>query len=1221
MFVLTRRSYSPSKPNITTVDLRHKKQESLVGTQDKKAAKELSAEELAAVSHEKPTSTTVVEGKCGRIRFEGIVVENKVTTLICEECEKKIAVVKCVVCDQVFCAICVDLCHQPVVEDQGLHPHEKLGPLKGMRPLRQGDTSKIKFEVPFEMPADILLEDDFGKHRDLSLPNALAADNLVVPQRSVQHYALPRYSVGEQLLFTDPVTGKEAYGRVLNEWDLRHGNSAPPVVRGDNSGVMYIMHLLGLVEDLAEGYSELVRVPPEDAPPSVLPNIEGHEDVPFRIEGYLAVDIDRKLADARSIQKYGPRNHMKSNFPELIPVVVQRDFAKAVDMIRPEPNDILETIPASKIYQHLQMHTNDNFSNPFEQPPLSQIEANPDSPRAATYRRYKHALKYAGSKAKRRERRNNGRSGDAFGNTQDDDLSSVVSALDDGGEVDEVDDGVSSDGSDVDRTEALKVYIVGENNLTRPIEKQQQIMKEKCKRVRYALERRFMNSFAEMQKWAFDIWVDNMDHLRTMQLMYMARRIQAVARTWFQRGTLRRLSDEWQVVLEQRWQAVHDQFGYTSRTDPCAVTMDKKIYFRTLTDLNRYAAFLIKVISKCAKFLERKRMLLLRKSIKKWAISCGFLSEGNIKASHILGYAEDSPSTEDMSPSALQQLFASKAESTAKFFKVGATMDLVQEVVSSDVYSKMKQLEDSTGEFSYDNVFSQGCGFGVGAGHRTVVKGESEATPTILDPNIPPTHPSVGITVPKLPKLYEPSTADERLTVGSDRLKYFGFRACAEGPSDASCWIIPGLLCMGGVPYGPARKNSSLESVAAIMLAGMGTFVSLLGEEEETQDMLRKNEKQSIYDKMKASFVKSKLSVSTVIQENEEVVEKYQKELVNLPYLPKDDTRYAKYKRERIRCNAKIQIAFDNISKTKRQLNKYPKQYELLRIPLSSSSAPTVHQLLVIMWELERRLRAGECLFVYSRDGHGRAGMICGALLGRLTGLTAREALYRLQACHDATITNDAMTVPVSCPQLPIQRQIVAELIDSTNRHFAGITWRSLTNPDKAEIEVHELPRGDGLGLLGRGQLARTVNWKKPVVRFRHESDIDSRRKAGTFDHRQSTEPIEKHPEAISGLAYRGGNSTEMYPIYADGNIFSGDLPATANTGQRRNPGGILQQRGISSGLVPLGSDDCVPVETIPITRPLPSGPPRLPLIRLLRTTGNNTTASVPFNIASDKHQ
>jgi hypothetical protein len=107
------------------------------------------------------------------------------------------------------------------------------------------------------------------------------------------------------------------------------------------------------------------------------------------------------------------------------------------------------------------------------------------------------------------------------------------------------------------------------------------------------------------------------------------------------------------------------------------------------------------------------------------------------------------------------------------------------------------------------------------------------------------------------------------------------------------------------------------------------------------------------------------------------------------------------------------------------------------------------------------------------------------------------------------------------------------------------------------------------------------------------------------------------HPEAKVGVAIRGGNSTRVYPIYADGGKLSGDLPPTSNTLPRKHhQGGALLQRGVGSGLVDIGNQ---PLEKHPIIRPVPSGPPRLPLIRLKKsTTGGDIASSIPYNIPSD---
>ena len=53
---------------------------------------------------------------------------------------------------------------------------------------------------------------------------------------------------------------------------------------------------------------------------------------------------------------------------------------------------------------------------------------------------------------------------------------------------------------------------------------------------------------------------------------------------------------------------------------------------------------------------------------------------------------------------------------------------------------------------------------------------------------------------------------------------------------------------------------------------------------------------------------------------------------------------------------------------------------------------------------IERELRKGSAVYVYSRLGHGRAGMIAAVLLGRLYGLAAADALERVsreKGVHD----------------------------------------------------------------------------------------------------------------------------------------------------------------------------------------------------------------------------
>ena len=78
---------------------------------------------------------------------------------------------------------------------------------------------------------------------------------------------------------------------------------------------------------------------------------------------------------------------------------------------------------------------------------------------------------------------------------------------------------------------------------------------------------------------------------------------------------------------------------------------------------------------------------------------------------------------------------------------------------------------------------------------------------------------SVGIDLPPLPVLYVPKSAQDRLMMSkATRLDTFAFRANTEGPTNNTCWIIPGRLMMGPPPFGAAYARGSLQATTAILL-------------------------------------------------------------------------------------------------------------------------------------------------------------------------------------------------------------------------------------------------------------------------------------------------------------------------------------------------------------------------------------------------------------------
>lgn len=249
------------------------------------------------------------KAKKGGIRFaEAVVVAGPEAPkdLICEECEKAFSSHFCSLCDQVFCSKCLGLCHQRANLGRELHEHEVED---AIRVIQIGDTSRIKPFTGFVMPDNELFEEDFMKIRDLEQPNSLSADKGVVIKPSTTPTQYPKYKVNELVLFLDPVTQQEAYGRIISEWDFRHGLSAPVISRGEQPGAYYIVEMTELLGD--KPIQELIEIATPKPPPDY-PMLEGIEDDPHRQVAYKTSYIERKLKQSQILREFGPKYHFRT---------------------------------------------------------------------------------------------------------------------------------------------------------------------------------------------------------------------------------------------------------------------------------------------------------------------------------------------------------------------------------------------------------------------------------------------------------------------------------------------------------------------------------------------------------------------------------------------------------------------------------------------------------------------------------------------------------------------------------------------------------------------------------------------------------------------------------------------------------------------------------------------------------------------------------------------
>lgn len=250
--------------------------------------------------------------KTTRKKF-GLVCEEDVVPdqLLCEECIAAYAINFCAGCNQVLCPYCSDICH-PREDVNNRHPHLVANQL---RPLRATDTSSAVIEKPYPIPHTFLEEADYqtATGRDLAVPNALAInlrDNQ--PVRTTQPFQAAKFSVDEKLVFVDPVSHQEAYGRVISEWDFRHGcPAAPSIKRGDGSVVWYMVERLGLVSEIGN-IDELIRMIHAKPPPPLMPQFaEDVQSIPYREEFDHARTVNAMIEAARVVQEHGPRRHYK----------------------------------------------------------------------------------------------------------------------------------------------------------------------------------------------------------------------------------------------------------------------------------------------------------------------------------------------------------------------------------------------------------------------------------------------------------------------------------------------------------------------------------------------------------------------------------------------------------------------------------------------------------------------------------------------------------------------------------------------------------------------------------------------------------------------------------------------------------------------------------------------------------------------------------------------
>ncbi|EQC35839.1 hypothetical protein SDRG_06591 [Saprolegnia diclina VS20] len=307
-------------------------------------------------------------------------------------------------------------------------------------------------------------------------------------------------------------------------------------------------------------------------------------------------------------------------------------------------------------------------------------------------------------------------------------------------------------------------------------------------------------------------------------------------------------------------------------------------------------------------------------------------------------------------------------------------------------------------------------------------------------------HPGLGIRLLKLPKAYASMKSDGSLGV-EDIAKYKQFRLNHAGPTSVSFWIVRDRILIGEYPHGvafPDKKRKATERVASrtdaltcILLEQIGTFVSLMAFDElrafeagldppvlpaatpdgpfgfETQLLERHAKLNAELDRAVVAAQKYATSAAKSLQqaERDPSTEDFVRDLLL---------------KKKSAADANLNTALANKARLQ--------PIRILRCPLPPHSATPEAELLEILNQLETCLRDGENLYIFSRQGRGRAGMVAALLLGRLYGLSAQQALERTQRCHDAqkAVAGLPSTRLVSAPESLDQIRLVHQVLSST---------------------------------------------------------------------------------------------------------------------------------------------------------------------------------------------
>ena len=350
-------------------------------------------------------------------------------------------------------------------------------------------------------------------------------------------------------------------------------------------------------------------------------------------------------------------------------------------------------------------------------------------------------------------------------------------------------------------------------------------------------------------------------------------------------------------------------------------------------------------------------------------------------------------------------------------------------------------------------------------------------------------HGAQDILIPKLTQTGVHQRADGTIQI-LDLSRWQHYQEHADGPTDMCSWILRSRVAFGAYPEGPSRldttkMNAMTPCINSLGQAKIACYVCLLTKEEEEKkdnfehviEKLAKQQEVTLFNQVKSR----KARVESITRALNDATNAYNTYVTKKAANPTNTTIKTDVTPEMLeKQTAELTKATKSLHSGEETLAAWPAKPEFIRMPLEPATAVksavyAPERLLEICQVIENRLRKKQRIYIFSNDGHGRAGTIAACIFGRLYGMTGHDSLSRVQRTFDSRgdqlhrnkKRRKGRQLPrLSCPKHQVQRVSVLRFIDGMEREMFRDVSR--VGPPRNPETGEELPRRGSATLYTR---------------------------------------------------------------------------------------------------------------------------------------------------------